>query len=146
MILIKPISNRSEFKTIPSFKVQGYYELSMSYMNAGLKLLENGLTQSCLVLGHLSVKAMLNAVYSHLGGLVVFMNKIPFDELLSFVRDQNIIDLDTELFLSRICFLTRQPYISTTQNMGQEHLTSIMSRLEEILSSLSEQIGDTLLN
>ncbi|WP_438348904.1 hypothetical protein ACP8HI_25525 [Paenibacillus sp. FA6] len=106
--------------------------------------LKEGLTPPSLVLGYMSVKAMLNAIYLHRGGWAIFMNEISFDELLLFARDQNIIDLDTELFLGEICFLTNHKYIAATHNLQKEHVTSIMSRIEELLYSLSEKFDERL--
>ena len=140
--MINSISNSSDFKSHLTSKVHGYYELSKLYMDIGLVFLEGGLTSHCVNIGYMSIKAMLNAVYLHNGGRDNFMNQISFDELLIFTRERNIIDLDAELFLSIIYFLTSQENILTTQNIEKERIMSILNRIELLLCSLSEGIGD----
>lgn len=130
----------SELNSHTSFKVQGYYELSHSYMNISSLMLEEGLTQPCLILGCMSVKAMLNAVYLHHCGRNIFIDQISFDELLFFARDQNIINWDTELFLNSIYFLTRPENITSTSKFGQEHIGSILSRINSCIGSFSKRI------
>ena len=146
VILINRIPNDSEFTSPLSSKVQSYSDLSNSYMSMGLMFLQEGLIPPCLVLGYMSVKAMLNANYVHHGGRAILKNEISFDELILFARDQNIIDLDTELFLGEICFLTSYKYVAATHHLQQEQVTIIMNKIEKLLYSLSEEFDEILQN
>ncbi|WP_157756182.1 hypothetical protein [Paenibacillus crassostreae] len=110
-------------------------------MDTSLLLLKGGMNQPCLISGYLSVKAMLKAVYLCQGSQETWKNNITFDELLSFVSDHHIIDLDTELFLNKIHYITSQSYILTTLKMENQHVINIITRIEDILCYLSEKIG-----
>ncbi|WP_313638271.1 hypothetical protein [Paenibacillus sp.] len=138
------ISNSSEFKSRLSAKIQGYNALSQSHIDLATLLLEENLTNTCLIIGHMSVKAMLKAVYLKEDDRGVFtdMNQISFEELLSFARDHDVIDLDTEQFLSKVFFLSSLENIPLASNLDKNHVMMIMRRVEESLRALSERMEE----
>lgn len=137
------ISNSSEFKSRLLDRIHGYHALSQSHMDLAAVLLKGNLTSTCVIIGQMSVKAMLKAVYLKEDNRGVFtdMNQISFEELLSFVRDHDLIDWDTEQLLSKIFFLSSLENISLVMNLDKDHVMMIMRRVEESLRALSERIG-----
>ncbi|WP_438349458.1 hypothetical protein ACP8HI_01865 [Paenibacillus sp. FA6] len=137
------ITKSSELKSHLPVKVQGYCTLSHAYMNLATMLLEEGLNHACLIVGQMSVKAMLNAVYLKEVDREGFidMKRVVFEELLSLVREHDVIDLDAELFLNKVFFLTSLENISLVTTLNKDHVLMIIRRIEELLRSLSERIG-----
>ncbi|MHA0856183.1 hypothetical protein [Paenibacillus sp. CMAA1364] len=119
---------------------QHYNELSNSYMKMGLIFLEEGLMQPCLVLGHMSIKVMLDGIYLHLNEMTSSLIPISFDTLLLFASEQRIVDTETAIFLNEIYFLINQNYPSNTLELEQAHVTLLMDRIQEIIGTLSVEL------
>ncbi|GAB6991620.1 hypothetical protein [Paenibacillus pini] len=122
-------------------KALSWSELAQSHLNLAHLLLEEGLCKPSLIVAHMAVKAKLKQIYLQVAGMIPPEQWL-FDDLVSHTREVTKINMETELFLNTLCFISEEDHLSFLDGMSQNHVVTMLQRLEEILASMNNQVMD----
>ncbi|WP_143813060.1 hypothetical protein [Paenibacillus sp. XY044] len=121
---------------LQSAKTRIWSDLSRSHMNLAILLKDEGQLQPALILAHMAAKTKLKEVALHLR-LEPSMDRLPYEDLIGRAREIALIDLETELFLNTLSYISEPENMTVLKDMHAAHMEMILERVRTILEELS---------
>ncbi|MBU7315300.1 hypothetical protein [Paenibacillus oleatilyticus] len=119
--------------------IQYWHESSQGNMEMAVLFLHHGMHEECFSFAGMAVEAMLRAFYIKINGQLVHAQP-SYEILIKTLRSCGEVDLDTELFLIAVLFLSRN-YDSLILNPPiEEHIRKILIKTDRILHHLSTKV------
>lgn len=130
------LSSMFNHQSYLSSSLQYWHESSQGHMEMAVLFLHHGMYEECFSFVGLAVEAMLRAFYIKINGQLVHAQP-SYEILIKTLRSCGEVDLDTELFLIAVLFLSRN-YDSLIFNPPiEEHIRKILIKTDRILHHLS---------
>lgn len=129
----RDVFNEQEYRL--SNKARTWNELSQTHINLAHLLKDEGLTRLSLILAHMAVRTKLKQIYVQAEGTLPPGN-IFYDDLVSRAREFAAINLETELFLNTLNYISEPENVSFLQHIDVKHVEMMLERIDHVLNGL----------
>ncbi len=121
--------------------IQYWHENSQRHMEMAVLFLHHRMHEECFSFIGMAVEAMLRAFYIKINGQLVHAQP-SYEILIQTLRSYGEVELDTELFLIGVLFLSRNYDSLISDPPTAEHIRKIIIKTDRILHHLSTKVVD----